>query len=109
MSSIDNSGNTVFKCDASLCPIEKCVLYDFCSTKMNSGLLQKGMCPDCYSKYGKLVITSIITICDICLTKKTMVVMECKHLFCLECIFELFDEVYKPKNVCIKCPVCFDS
>ena len=107
MSGVDSSGNRFFKCDASLLPVGVCVFHSVCSNTIYIGLLNVDMCLDCCSKYGKVIKPGIEKMCSICLENKEMIELQCKHQFCAECIVELFEEVYKNKNMCVQCPSCF--
>ena len=66
----------VYVCNTSLlcCP-------NFKKCKNNSN----GLCDPCLKKYGDYQSVDIVKVCPICLEKKSMIQLPCKHQYCEEC------------------------
>lgn len=98
-------------CPNNCCELIPCRNNDLCNNKMPLWILYEhnGLCDTCFVQMGKHeYINESVEECPICLTESTMIKLECNHLLCNECWYNitLHSENDENKDFVPECPMC---
>lgn len=92
-------------CPSDCCSPVECRNYQYCHTKLPKYItfIHNGMCANCDAMLGRHRITNEVDECCVCYENKRMIVLECNHKLCNDCLYQMS---HISNN---RCPMCRNS
>lgn len=91
------------------CEPIKCLNYNICKFMCldEYQMCEFPFCVECDCDMGKFKNTNIIKECNICYENKNIVLLDCNHEICSECLKLIsINNIEKNYDECLLCPFC---